>query len=183
MLATKIPSGDDRRPRPTEDRRILADQRCQCQLGNPHQCPAFGRVSTPAGLQFQRSVGRAAPDDPEKRRETAPKSRTERPTSAVPRYGLCYLGRSSERRACHRRSRTILASRWRALSRPHCGRFWQVFSIRLSLVKRERRADRIGPVEGRSRGAKYGVCAALSIVAWLACAPKLRVSLLPSRAD
>ena len=55
----------------------------------------------------------------------------QRSTSAARRHGTRHTGGRFERRAGHRRCRTILASRWRAMYGPHCGRFYGVFSPRL----------------------------------------------------
>ena len=91
MLGNKIRSDDKERTRPTEDRRILADQRCQCFLPNRHPCPALRRLSMPSAFRLQQPVASAAPDDAQKRKETTPESRTGRPRQRLQGTGFVIL--------------------------------------------------------------------------------------------
>ena len=121
MLATNIPSGDDRRPRPPKDRRILAALRCQCVLRSPHTCPALRRLSVPPALPLQRPVASAPVNDHQNWKATAPESSPRRSTSAAARHRFRYPVGSSKRGDRHWSRRTILASRWWALPRPYGG--------------------------------------------------------------
>ena len=140
---------DNDRPRSLKDRPILADARRQCVLRNPHQCPASCRLSVSSALRVQRTLGCAAADDHQNWEAAIPQSSPQRSSSAASRHGLCDFVRRSGRRACRRGCRKILASRWRALSRPHCGGFWRVCTPRIRKGSVELQVqNRVGCVYG-----------------------------------